>query len=847
MFRLIALRPLRGISDYALKCLHTDETYYFCNYFTIAEDGRVSWREGYKTIPYSGLYRINGGPSEITMSAIVGKNSDGKSSIVELMMRLINNYAASSLNMIKDPGALVKVKDVCAELYFMIGDCFYKLYDVEGNGNTKLEKIARARDNGRIESFQRPEEINEHGQLASDFFYTMVSNYSHYAYNIYDFRNEWMPAYGLNQTYDERCWLFHIFHKNDGYRTPMVLNPYRNRGIIDINREAFLTQQRLISLFLDAETPGHGVPTFREMYGKVASHIALEDPENSKLQEKTIKEYFTWVKNDVLLGDIISRTKIRSHHLDDGEEVYINADECLKLMRTITHNWIKPNRTLLKKIQQWDREDKAKKSVIGEERGYLSDNSDLKSWIIELKQANFGEKEADKNSLLTDMEPYKDFNVSQLQRIGLINLVCKAVAGKIQGCQVSLEDRFSLTSREIATDYAQLTMRKKCEHYIIYKIISIFETYTQEYKTPHRFYGTLINGNLKIPRTYVVNAVDKLWADIKNNPSHITLKLRQALYYRRYYLMENGCDKFEDLNIRNLDESARINSILNQGRQPEEMKLYLILPLDVLKREIADCRNLEQLLPPIYYTHVVFSSQDDDDKVMTMDTLSSGEKQRLMTISGIVYHLRNINTIDNEGIRYRHVNVVLEEIELYFHPESQRLFIKEMVEMIERANFTNIQNIHFLFITHSPFVLSDIPSANVLMLEKGRTAKKYNRLQTFGANIYDMLDTGFFMEKGAMGEFASFYIKKIVNTLNEWCAYMAKGEDRGEDMPIVSREELRRMILVVDDRVIRESLMIRYDDIFQQDMTVEDEIRVLNERIARLEEKRQNNVVSPEA
>ena len=55
------------------------------------------------------------------------------------------------------------------------------------------------------------------------------------------------------------------------------------------------------------------------------------------------------------------------------------------------------------------------------------------------------------------------------------------------------------------------------------------------------------------------------------------------------------------------------------------------------------------------------------------------------------------------------------------------------------------------------------------------------------------------------------------------------------------------MILVVDDRVIRESLMIRYDDIFQQDMTVEDEIRVLNERIARLEEKRQNNVVSPEA
>ena len=846
MFRLIALRPLEGVSDYALKCLHIDETYYFCNYFVIAEDGRVSWREGYKTIPYTGLYRINGGPSEISMSAIVGKNGDGKSSIVELMMRLINNYAASSLNMMKAPGALVKVKGVCAELFFMIGDSFYKLYDEEGNGYAKLEKIARARDNGRIESYRQPEEINEHSQLASNFFYTMVSNYSHYAYNIYDFRNEWIPAYGLNQTSDERCWLFHIFHKNDGYRTPLVLNPYRSRGIIDINREAFLTQQRLISLFLDAETPGQGVPTFREMYGKVASHIVLEDPESSKLQEKTIKEFFIWVKNDVLLGDIISRTKMRSHHLDDGGEVYINADECLKLMRTITHNWITPNRTLLKKILQWDREDKAKRNAIGEERGYLSDNSDLKSWIIELKQANFGIRETEKNRLLADMEPYKDFNVSQLQRIGLINIVCKAVAGKIQGCQVSVEDQFSLTSREIATDYDQLTMRQKCEHYIIYKIISIFETYTQEYKKPHKFYSSLINGNLKIPRTYVLNAVDKLWADIKNNPSHITLKLRQALYYRRYYLIGHG-DKFEELNIRNYDEAARINAILNQGRQTEEEKSYMILPLDVLKREIADCHNLEQLPPPIYFTHVVFTSQDDDDKVMTMDTLSSGEKQRLMTISGIIYHLRNINTIDNEGIKYHYVNVVLEEIELYFHPESQRLFIKEMVEMIERANFTNIPNIHVLFITHSPFVLSDIPSDNVLMLEKGRTAKIESRLQTFGANIYDMLDTGFFMEKGAIGEFASFYIRNIVNTLNEWGDYMEKGEDRGEDIPIVSREELRKMILVVDDRVIRESLMIRYDDIFQQKMTVEDEIRELNERIARLEEKRRNHVVSPEA
>lgn len=846
MFRLIALRPLRGCSDYALKCLHTDETYYFCRYFTIAEDGRVSWRKGYQVVPYSDLYKVNGGPSTITMSAIVGKNGDGKSSIVELMMRLINNYAAVSLNMIKDPGALVKVKGVCANLYFMLDDSFYKLYDIDGNGEARLEKIARMGNNGYIETLQRTEVIDDHSQLASNFFYTMVSNYSHYAYNVYDFRKEWVPANGLNQTSDERCWLFHIFHKNDGYRTPLVLNPYRSRGVIDINREAFLTQQRLISLFLDAETPGRNLPTFREMYGKIASHIALEDPGSSKLQEKTIKEYFSWVKNDVLLGDIISRTNILSHHLDDNTEFCVYADECLRLMKTITNNWIKPNRTLLKKIQKWDKEDKAKRSLISEENGYLSKNSDLSSWIIELKQANFGTKEAEKTRILSVMEPYKDFNISQLQRIGLINLICKAVAGKIEGCQVDAEDQFALSSTEIAIDYDRMTMRQKCEHYIVYKIIAIFETYTQEYKKPHRFYSALINRNLKIPRSYVISAIDKLWADINYTPSHITLKLRQALYYRRHYLV-NNVDMFEDLNNRNHDESAKINANLNQGRQAEEEKLFLILPLDALKKKIHDCHNLEQLPPPIYYTHVVFTSQVDENKVMTMETLSSGEKQRLMIISGIIYHLRNINTIDNEGIRYRHVNVVLEEIELYFHPESQRMFIRELIEMIERANFTEIHDIHILFLTHSPFVLSDIPSDNVMMLEKGRNAKMKEPLKTFGANIYEMLDTGFFMDSSAIGAFASLYISKIVKSLNEWHDYVIRGRNREVNIPSISEATLRKMILVIDDRVIREALMIRYDDIFKQEETIEDEIRMLNERIALLEKKKNTHVVSSEA
>lgn len=839
MLKLIALRPLSECSPHALKCLHENETYYFCNLLCVAENGNISWRnDSDRRFHDDDLYKINDEVSKISISAIVGKNGDGKSSIIELTMRLINNYASSTLSKMKDPDTLVKVKDVCAELFFLLDRYIYKLYD-HGDGNAKLEKIASFQANGSIVMFDEPERIDGTRQLADNFFYTMVSNYSHHSYNIYDFRSEWVPASGFNQTSDERCWLYHIFHKNDGYRTPLVLNPYRNKGNIDVNREKFLTQQRLISLFLDAENPEKGKKTFRHIYGKVASHIAMEDPGISKLQEKTIKDYFIGVKNESLLGSIIIQTKNLAN-----KETVNNSDisESLLLLQRIYNTWISPNISLLNKIKKWDSKEK-EDNVHGEERGFLIENSDLANWIQELQQVNFKGDEENKKKMLKKIEPYKNFNILQLQRIGLINLVCTAMSGKTISCQISHEDQFRLTSAEISHDYSKLSIRKKCEHYIIYKIISIFETYIEEYKKPCRFFGMLIV-DFEIPSTYVNNAIAKLWVDLKKHPSHITLKLRQALYYRIHYLTRSS-DKFEKLASKNCKEAERVNAILKKNGQFEDS--LLIIPLDKLKEEIADSRNLEQLPPPIYYSHVVFTSTEDADKIMTMDTLSSGEKQRLITISGIIYHLRNINTIDIEGIKYHNVNIVLEEIELYFHPESQRLFISELVEMIERVNLTEIQNIHLLFVTHSPFVLSDIPSSNVLMLEKGRFAEDTKVLKTFGANIYEMLDTGFFMGKGAIGGFTMQHISEIIDNLNKWYHYVKNNKKNDNTEPKITKQALYDMIMVVDDRIIRESLMLRYDDVFGQANSVEEEIRELEERIKKLKQKMENHVVPPES
>lgn len=36
------------------------------------------------------------------------------------------------------------------------------------------------------------------------------------------------------RTEEERCWLSALFHKNDSYQTPIVLNPFRESGNVKL-------------------------------------------------------------------------------------------------------------------------------------------------------------------------------------------------------------------------------------------------------------------------------------------------------------------------------------------------------------------------------------------------------------------------------------------------------------------------------------------------------------------------------------------------------------------------------------------------------------------------------------
>ena len=72
--------------------------------------------------------------------------------------------------------------------------------------------------------------------------------------------------------------------------------------------------------------------------------------------------------------------------------------------------------------------------------------------------------------------------------------------------------------------------------------------------------------------------------------------------------------------------------------------------------------------------------------------------------------------------------------------------------------------------THSPLCLSNIPKSNIIYLQKTENGTKVDiseHKETFGANLYEILDDAFYLKYKSMGRFASKYIQKLIKEITE--------------------------------------------------------------------------------
>lgn len=316
----------------------------------------------------------------------------------------------------------------------------------------------------------------------------------------------------------------------------------------------------------------------------------------------------------------------------------------------------------------------------------------------------------------------------------------------------------------------------KC--YVLYKIISICKKY-DDYRDENIDFS-------------VTDFGDKQWQKIldilEKDTSHITFKLRQIINYlvcnHIQYSSEN------DISMISTKELAEKIKTISKGEN-----IINFLP------------------PPIFGVDIEMKSTKSNNDKIKFSSLSSGEKQQIYSINSIFYHLINLESIPKDGnrISYEYINIILEEIELYFHPEYQRTYIYKLIEGIKKLNLKKIKGINFIFVTHSPFILSDIPKQNVLFLGEGEIENK----NTFAGNISMMLSSSFFMKESLIGEFAKNKINQLLEKIIEQKEENNKEEEskknnkKYEKKVIIDdteKEKALKLIELIDEPILKHKL-----------------------------------------
>lgn len=563
----------------------------------------------------------------VNICAVVGKNGAGKSSLIDLFIRIVNNLSAAIIGehyaynsaehlhfieylyaavMVQMDGKFIEVcvegRKVSVKYYRRIKKSRRFLCSV----NDQKEILKGADVYGRLEPLDPKDEYR---YILREFFYTLVCSYSIYGFNFRDYVSERTNKFRLNDidikasgNRDDQYsyWLTGLFHKNDGYQTPIVIHPMRDDGHLNITKENDLAKGRLIGLqmYMDAQ------------------------------------------------GNYPFRT--------------INDDLHIKKFKISK-----------KPVDSYDKKHVAIKLNMVEKSAFMVRYDDIAREIKEFWEEKYPETRQYAQSGKADME--------------------EALWG-----------------------------------YVVYKTIKIARTYRKFRKV----YNTLRlkNHNSKNLKTRL--------NEIYWEHSHVTLKLRRALNTLRF-----GLYKYEDSPyIVSLDElHCELSRFVSDDPK---------LPV-----------TIEDLLPPptMIVDLLMIKGDDPLENWIPFTGLSSGERQIAYTISNFLYHLVNIDSAwddyvhDNDHMdvfHYKYVNVIFDEVELYFHPDLQRRFVSYLTNSLRSGSLKRIKGVNVIIVTHSPFVLSDIPQSNILVMGGTDEIGK-----SFGANILDLFRMQFFMSS-TIGEFA---------------------------------------------------------------------------------------------
>lgn len=307
---------------------------------------------------------------------------------------------------------------------------------------------------------------------------------------------------------------------------------------------------------------------------------------------------------------------------------------------------------------------------------------------------------------------------------------------------------------------------------------------------------------------------------INDENTHATKKIRQTVNYLKAVQRNGGRAVYPELN-----QAGEI--IIS----PKELEDYIQSFPDYDKN--AGLVHLMDYAMPGFLS-VDFEFSAPNVKSIRLSQLSSGEQQMVFNINTVLYHLYNLQSVhmglssQSKGgavasrTAYKHINIVLDEVELYYHPEMQRQLIENLIgalERLEAPKTIGISAINICVLTHSPFILSDIPIQNTLKLGG---VQSFEENQTFAANIHELLRNDFFLKESFMGAFAQRRINEVIDSLqvatlisrytfiDEHALLQFPGYDPATKTAKLSQQTCLGIIKLVGEPVLYTSLMELY-------------------------------------
>ena len=173
--------------------------------------------------------------------------------------------------------------------------------------------------------------------------------------------------------------------------------------------------------------------------------------------------------------------------------------------------------------------------------------------------------------------------------------------------------------------------------------------------------------------------------------------------------------------------------------------------------------------------------------------------------------------------------LLIDEGDLYLHPEWQRTFFADLHKYLPL--FFNNHKLQLIISSHSPFIVSDLPKENIILLDRidglCKVVEKDMFSNTFGANIHSLLTDSFFLTGGLIGEFAK-------EKINDLFTYLI---DESETDNNFNYDTAKKLIDLIGEPIVKLQLIQLFDKKFDK----KSEIEWIEEQMVQLE-KRKNEL-----